>query len=663
MENSLSFMNQNNPTTTTKYRADIDGLRAFAVLAVIIFHLKESLLPGGFIGVDIFFVISGYLISDHIMAELKMGRFSFAQFYLKRSRRILPALYGVIALTTFVCMFLFLPEDVRRTAKIGTEALLYKSNYYFAYYLDYFSPLSAEFPFLHLWSLSVEEQFYFIFPAILFVIYKFISRWKNYDRYLPVLLIFILGLALIRTEIDLNDPTLRKIAFYGLGSRMSELLVGAVLASLNFKIKRQLIAEILTILSLITLFGCLFYFNSATRFPGTMALIPCLATAVIIATQRHTSTAVSKLLSFSPLVYIGLISYSLYLYHWPVMAIVRYTSIEKSFNITQALGIFLLSLLLGFLSWRFIERPFRKPVTESPIKGLFKFLFVPTAVLFLALRFVMYIEKSPWFMGDTYTLVTETFLYLDDSKYCHSRFSEKDCIFGEVSKKPDALLLGDSHAGHYQPFLDEVGQSQHFSYMARTYDACVPLVTQDQSIINHFTNEPHCLAQLSWAYENFDHYKTIIFAGRWDSFLNGADESVYEKALPAMIQNLIAKKKQVVFLEQIPDCPGITDFYHSRFTIKRFFMNEQSERQNITNNCGKSSGPANQRLKNLVERHGAKFIPALADFQSQKMRMPFDGNVFFYKDATHLNQKGSLELGKWSGAHSEKFKSLTKNDR
>lgn len=206
-------MNPNQALNQADYRAEIDGLRALAVLSVVLFHLGETFLPGGFVGVDVFFVISGYLISKHILNDINASRFSFKNFYLKRARRILPALYGVILFTAILSLFLLVPEDIKSTGRSALAAIFYKANYHFARDVDYFGPITRELPLLHLWSLSVEEQFYFIFPVLLFLMAKPKAFKANYKKYLLGVLVFIFLASVISAEYGIDQKSLKNGLF------------------------------------------------------------------------------------------------------------------------------------------------------------------------------------------------------------------------------------------------------------------------------------------------------------------------------------------------------------------------------------------------------------------------------------------------------------------
>ena len=248
----------------------------------------------------------------------------------------------------------------------------------------------------------------------------------------------------------------------------------------------------------------------------------------------------------------------------------------------------------------------------------------------------MFTFEKKWVLGNDYDKIAHTFLYLDDERYCHNRFDESVCAFGATLKKPEVLLLGDSHAGHYQPFLNEVGYKQNFSFLARTYDACIPVITEDMIRIEKVSSDQKCIDQIIWSAKNFIRFNTIILAASWDGYVGESSPNpFFEREITNTIDMLVKNKKQVVILELVPDCPDLMGYYRTQFTVRRFFTDEKLQRQAVLTNCNRRANKTNPYLKNLAEKHGAIFIPALEEFQKQVGKMPFVGDEFFYKDGVH----------------------------
>jgi len=336
-----------------KYRPEIDGLRALAVIPVIFFHAGIQIFSGGYIGVDVFFVISGYLITSIILSELLDKSFSFIGFYERRARRILPALFFMMAICLPFAWFWLLPHELKGFSQSSVAVTTYTSNIYFWITTGYFEIAAELRPLLHTWSLAVEEQYYLLFPVLLAIGVKW-SR-KGFVLILILLALFSLFLAQYFSEIR---PS---FTFYLLPTRIWELLVGTFLAfyfQSHTRIqKNRLIGEFASLIGICLLLYAILVFDKQTPFPGLLALIPVFGAALMIV-YADQDTFVGKILSSKFLVGLGLISYSLYLWHQPIFAFARTSSLESS---NQFHPIFLIALVfpLGYLSWRFIERPFR----------------------------------------------------------------------------------------------------------------------------------------------------------------------------------------------------------------------------------------------------------------------------------------------------------------
>ncbi len=342
---------------STHYRADIDGLRALAVIPVVFFHANIAGFDGGYVGVDIFFVISGYLITTIISNALAQGQFSLVNFYERRARRILPALFAVIAVTAIAALFLEAPKDLKNFGQSMVAATLFSSNILFFVEAGYFDQDSIYKPLLHTWSLGVEEQFYLIVPLLLMFVAarKLSPLWS------------ILGISLVSFCLCVAyTPTYPEATFFLLPFRFWELGMGALLALIPLRSGGGLLNQLLAGFGLVCIVLSVLLFSPSTQFPGFWAFVPCLGAVLILATGARQKTLVSRALSFAPLVWVGLISYSLYLWHWPVIVLYRHYAVDVSggdapFLVSSAtVLIILISLVLAVLSWRFVEQPFRQ---------------------------------------------------------------------------------------------------------------------------------------------------------------------------------------------------------------------------------------------------------------------------------------------------------------
>ncbi len=363
--------------TTLTYRSDVDGLRAVAVLLVLFCHLDYHFVQGGYIGVDVFFVISGYLISSVILTEMAAGKFSIAGFYERRIRRIFPALLAMLLGTSLMAYRYFLPGDLLAFARSELAALFSVSNFLFWSQSGYFDEVSAIKPMLHTWSLAVEEQFYILFPIFLVLVRRFFpSRLKAAVWTLTIAPLIV---ASIWVYFDSSS------VFFLAPFRAWELLTGTILSqrylpSLKGPIQRNIAS--LAGLALI-LFAAAKY-GPRTLFPGATALAPCIGAALVIAAGETGTSLVGRVLSWRPIVFIGLISYSLYLWHWPILVFQNTNSVlmERNVGDKQAkIVVVVVSILIAALSWRFIERPFRKGRFRPQRKTLFAVSAAAVAVI------------------------------------------------------------------------------------------------------------------------------------------------------------------------------------------------------------------------------------------------------------------------------------------
>jgi peptidoglycan/LPS O-acetylase OafA/YrhL len=339
------------------YRPEINGLRSFAVLPVIFFHAGFSLFSGGYIGVDVFFVISGFLITTIILEEMRAGRFSIMNFYERRARRILPALFFVMLVSLPFAWALLSPADLHDFAQSLVAIAMFGSNFLFWQESGYFDTAAELKPMLHTWSLAVEEQYYVLFPLLI------LAAWRFGTKRLVALIAVIAAASLVISEVQVR--THPSTAFFLLPSRAWQLLVGSLAAFLvvystgyaRFIENNRLVTEGLGGIGLIMILWATFWFDDHLPFPGVTALVPTMGTALVLLFSSS-RTLVGRLLAFRPLVGVGLISYSAYLWHQPIFAFTRH-AVPDDVPVLLMLGLSLLTLGLAYLSWRFVENPFR----------------------------------------------------------------------------------------------------------------------------------------------------------------------------------------------------------------------------------------------------------------------------------------------------------------
>ena len=347
-------------SSSSAYRADIDGLRALAIVPVLLFHVAAPGFHGGFVGVDVFFVISGYLITGIVAREVAAGRFSLLDFYRRRALRIFPALFVMLAVYAAVAYATLLPGELAAFAKSMLATALFSSNFYFHQSSGYFAPAAHAMPLLHTWSLAVEEQFYLVWPLLLMLL-------AHRTRHAAV------GLAAVLAALSFgaaawgvsHDPA---GSFYLSHARAWELLIGALLVWLPPRVLvHRGLRELTAGLGLAAILVAVKFFNQGTPFPGPMALLPVLGAAAIIAAGAAGPTAVGRVLSLRPLVFIGRVSFSLYLWHWPLIVFAQ-TALFLEQTAAVRMLLVLLSFGLAVLSWRFVETPFRRGTPARPTR-------------------------------------------------------------------------------------------------------------------------------------------------------------------------------------------------------------------------------------------------------------------------------------------------------
>ena len=433
-----------------RYRPDIDGLRALAVLAVIIFHTDRNLLSGGFVGVDIFFVISGYLITSIIFNDIKNDKFSIFHFYDRRVRRIIPALLFLLAISSIASYVILFPADLYKYAKSLLATLLFFSNIFFWRNSGYFAPTADTIPLLHTWSLSIEEQFYLFFPVFIITAFYLVKRKPKKKIVFLLSLFFIVSLFLSIWGAE-NKPS---ASFYLLPTRAWELLLGALLAFLpkiNFQSRYR---ALLTGSGIILVFVSFYFLSKELSFPGINALFPCLgAGMIILANHKRSGNFVSKLISIKPLVFIGLISYSLYLWHWSFIVFYKHYTFEKP-NIIIVL---IFSFIVATISWKFIEKPFR---ATSKKRLPYVILSLTTLSLILFGYYIYQSKGIPERLPDRFSYLTAEGIKELKNPYQQECFRdwgkgislnqvwEKSCRLGvsNKNKKISFAFIGDSHS-------------------------------------------------------------------------------------------------------------------------------------------------------------------------------------------------------------------------
>lgn len=541
---------------STKYRPDIDGLRAIAVSAVVLHHLSASLMPGGFVGVDVFFVISGYLITRILYREMHSGSFTFARFYKRRARRIFPALFAVLAATLAASYFVLLPSDYAATFRGALGTIFFVSNFVFwrTNAAGYFAATDAGVnPLLHTWSLAVEEQFYLLFPVLLLICVRYLRRG------IVAVLLVCVAASLAGAAALVSSKSVA--VFFLSPFRAWELLVGSLLAvnALPMLTSRA-VREVFAWLGLIAIIASSWLYGDKTTFPGLTALAPVLGAAAVMHAGGSGSNFVTGMLQWRPVVYIGLISYSLYLWHWPVIVLARYASGMEPL-IAYIPALLVVSLALGSLSYRFIEQPFRHGKITR------KILFSSSAAIALT---VMLFSVAGLILDGFESRFSTMVVQLDKSRSPHIPFVNCDekpagswCSMGSAEGKVTTLMWGDSHLLAWAPAFEAAMTKRGERAVFVPSSACPPLLgvssvfrpgcsTHNNDVKNYLLANPDI--------------KTVVLSAFWSAYFSESGSLIggqqanpsesrvgaVQEALVSTIQWLRENERQAVLIGPVP---------------------------------------------------------------------------------------------------------------
>lgn len=604
-----------------KYRPDIDGLRALAIIPVVLYHTNFSLFSGGFVGVDVFFVISGYLITFIINEEIKQGRFTVTDFYERRIRRIFPALFTVIFFCSLVAAAIMLPQGFKEFGKSVVAATLFVANIYFLNDSDYFGAAADTKPLLHTWSLSVEEQFYLFFPLILLLIHRRLrGRWGQ-----VLLPAFIFSLILNLFGVVYFPSA----TFYLILPRAWELLLGSVLALGLFpQVKSGKVNSCASVAGMLMILWSIFFFSRFTPFPGWRALLPCVGAALILYSGNNGTTLVSRLLGNRIMVFVGLISYSLYLWHWPLMVFEKQLFNENHF-IGNGAVVVAISIIMAILSWRYVERPFRKKGTASKRKKLFA---AAAAVMTMSVVFGFAVDSTeglPGRFGDklislncdlgTYNLGT---CFLKEDQH-YTEWKGEEC-FLQSDHASNTLLWGDSFAAHYVPGIKDSAHLFGSNILQYTAGGCAPAFNYDPLY------RPQCKqfsAQINHILSTYD-IQTVVMAAGWKLAL---ENGLTYQDLENTVDVLREKGLRVVMIGQSPRFNQSVEDISNRARIRGSKITESTVSMAlsaINSTLREIAGPGN-------------FVDP-SELFCDKQKCVFEGSEgFYFWDDGHLTTLGS----------------------
>ncbi|MDA7828962.1 acyltransferase [bacterium] len=667
-----------------EYKPHIDGLRALAVLPVIFFHAGFDLFKGGFIGVDIFFVISGYLITNIIIKDLYENKFNLSNFYIRRSRRILPVLFFVTLSSIIASIFLMSAEEIKFFSRQAISVVLFLSNFFFWKNTGYFDPNSELQPLLHTWSLGVEEQFYIFFPIFLILI------WNFYKKKLVLTLFLISFFSLILCQLGGNFKIIHlsysypffklpfdffwqagSANFYLPFGRVWELLVGSLISIYIFKkkIKNKNIHNFYSFTGFILIILSIILFSEDLQYPSIFTILPVLGTSLIILYSNKT-TLTYKLFSIKPLVFLGLISFSLYLWHQPLLAFNR---IYYGINLTllHTFTLIFLSFLLSVLTWRYIEKPFRNKKIISDKKVLI-YLFT-TAIVILSISTSIFYSKINSLQAPLSNKILNSFQSTApkncfDIDYAHIDKNKWHCEFGDLSKEISFAVIGDSHALALKPAFENVAKNKRKKGILVGFGGCPGLL--DINSVRGDRNIKNCrlLNEKLYKFIKTKKIKKIFLVSRWTYYTVGnfgkttfnlvsrkenlfSNKKISKAATIYGIKNTAKRYKdlgvEVIFIHQVPEQIYEPKYVYQKSLIKK---NKNIDLKKLTNFSVKLEDHVKHQkfIKNnlnIIKNNypNLKEIDFSEIFCDKSHCLHGSVNTSYYSDKDHLSVPGAMK--------------------
>ncbi len=588
-----------------RYIPHIDGLRTLAVMSVFLYHLDVDWIGGGFVGVDVFFVISGYLITQIIKRGSEENHFSFSGFYARRVRRLFPALFVVICLSTLWGAISLSPTRLMELAQSGTAAILSISNVYFYFNSDYFDAASSTQIFLHTWSLSVEEQFYLVWPTLIFLAVVLLS---NRGQWLMMFALVLLGTA-VSFFVTRADPNL---AFYMAPFRLAEFALGGLLCWVTWQTPPRWLGETLTLLALAALVWSFAFVTDVASFPGLLFLVPCIATTVLIWSGSHSNFA-AVVLGNPVMAYIGRLSYSLYLYHWVVILCYQY-EVTPWLELSDQLLIIVIALLLSVASYHWIEKPLRGPSrfwqTNTHVAAVFVLLvFILVSIFAWIVRESGFPERVPQEIREivVQTEAEKAERFEHYQALCRERSWHRCDQLSETQR--NVVILGDSHGIDGLNTLAPLNPDLHFILAA--LGGCPPMTPDDFAQLvrrNHpnyekcrehvgklsapgfYKNIDYLVFSLSYSWFEPKHLRSflstlpadfrgeILIFGNAPSYLDDLPELVVKRGIPARLERYVANYLLEDTWSHDAGLAQLADDYGGLFVSKTGFFCDQAVR-------------------------------------------------------------------------------------
>ena len=629
------------------YRPDIDGLRAIAVLAVVLCHAGLG-FSGGFVGVDVFFVISGYLITRLMLKEIDGGTFSLVDFWERRIRRILPALAVVVGSSFVAGWFLLVPTEYHAFARSVVNLALLQANVFFSHEVGYFAPAAEEKPLLHTWSLAVEEQFYLLVPFLVWGVLRLRGR-----RLLAATVGLLLAASFAASVHGTRsgEPT----TYYALTARAWELFVGTAtaLAAGRIPIARPTLRGALSTLGLAGIVIPCFVYDQSTPFPGWTAALPVLGAAALIhlGAQSADASWIHRALGCRPLVAIGLISYSLYLWHWPLLVFLKRRSIVE-LTLAERCAAVGASFILAAATYGLVEQPFRRRDFVASRKLVFGGAAAAFALLIIGGQSIKSGGGFPERLPDQARLFATSATM--DKKYLreHTAADVPSNLLrvGSDNVEPRLLVWGDSHAMAVLPAIDELCRAAGTSARCAVHSGWPPILNPSAKSVPHHADRAAAFSTAVTEQVEAGKFDAVVLAGAWTLY---ADDPEFVPALVATVERLRASGTQVYFFKQVPKfsfdvAAALTrhawaDRDPSAVSISTAVSDEQFPQYAELLPQLESRGVAVLDPVPLLQQRGGAHEAGPFDHGTFDIR-PFDAGGSFYRDAGHLSTHGALTI-------------------
>lgn len=624
-----------------QFRYDINGLRAYAVALVVLFHFQVFGFSAGFIGVDIFFVISGYLMTKIIIDQLLQDKFSVWKFYLARGIRILPALLVLTAVVGIVGWFLLIPEEYKSYGKHAASSITFLSNIlYWRESSDYFSAAAHEKILLHTWSLSVEWQFYIIFPIILLIIGK-IKKSRNILN-LAILAGFIISLFMSYKVSQSSQTT----AFYMIPTRAWEMLAGGLVYAYFSQLSlSDCFRRFVELLGFGLIVVSLFVFKTDTLWPSINAILPVLGSMLILIAKCNNSLLTKpKIFQWT-----GNSSYSIYLWHWPIVFFIGYLGYQG--NIKIIISGIILSLVLGWVSFKFIETPTRRYLSKLSVLNSYIIIILVTVFLTIIFTFIFIKNGFPQRANPSYlTKTKQVVMPLPNNGWCFYSVDsisslpvgEKgvSCKIGELNAaKFKALLFGDSFAGHNIPFWDHIGKKLNTQVQVATTNWCYPGLSEEYTGLKSSRAFEQCKFNRKYLVDNLDKYDYIIFAGHWKQIESKGQLENFDKLL-IKANNLnipvIVMASPYSFNRNIGNDYKRTVWLGNEFNLEKYSIGNKYDLDTVR---------ANEAVKIMTHRYSNNLFLNRADLYSES-HLNEEGSPYSL-DGSHISIAGSKSSAKY----------------